>query len=187
MIKILQNCDKTKYPHLFEQMFRLRAQEFHERRQWAVSVKDGKEIDRFDDLDPVYVLVVNEDDEVWASLRLLPTTGPYMVADVFPELMAGDSIIRHPLIWESSRFCVDHTKALQRSTLGIRIVTQQLLIGAFNTAKAAGIERIISAADILVTRILKNCGCPIERFGQPVIPPKLEGFESRITRQFSYC
>lgn len=30
-----------------------------------------------------------------------------MLADVFSEIMDGEPVVRHPLIWESSRFVVD--------------------------------------------------------------------------------
>ncbi len=39
-------------------------------------------------------------------MRLLPTTGPYMLADVFPQLLRGEDPPKAEHIWEISRFAV---------------------------------------------------------------------------------
>ena len=45
----------------------------------------------FDDANPLYLVSVDPDtEEYWGSLRLLPTTGPNMLRDVFPQLLDGD-------------------------------------------------------------------------------------------------
>jgi N-acyl-L-homoserine lactone synthetase len=65
----------------------------------------GYERDRFDDENPLYLVSVDPDtEEYWGSLRLLPTTGPNMLRDVFPQLLDGD-YIESATIWECSRIC----------------------------------------------------------------------------------
>jgi N-acyl-L-homoserine lactone synthetase len=53
MITILTNGDKEHSAELFDQMFKSRALVFHERLRWKVTVKDGWEIDQYDNEDPV--------------------------------------------------------------------------------------------------------------------------------------
>ena len=69
-------------------MFRQRARFFHDRLKWAVRVVDGQERDRYDDEAPVYLIYTDDlGREVKGSLRLLPTTGPTLAADVFSDTL----------------------------------------------------------------------------------------------------
>src|ERR1700716_3981750 len=86
-----------------EGMFRLRHEVFKERLAWEVGSQNGRERDMFDDLDPVYI-VCEEGNDVLGSWRLLPTTKPYMLKDVFPELLYGMPAPEAPDVWEISRF-----------------------------------------------------------------------------------
>jgi len=167
MIICLQGALRRRYPALFDQMFRLRARAFAERRKWRVAVSGGREVDHFDDLDPLYVMVVNQQGKLLASLRVLPTTGPHMLADVFPETMGELPPIRHPLIWESSRFCVDTEAANAYSPKGVNKVTGELLAGLFETALHASIINVVSVYDLYLERILRSAGCRFDRLAPP--------------------
>ena len=153
---------------LFDQMYQLRARQFKDRRDWRVDVTNGRERDRFDDLDPLYVCVVGPGQKLLASLRLLPTTGPHMLSDVFPEVMGDSGVVRNPLVIESSRFCVDTVACRKAGPGGINLVTRQLLVALFQTAKDAGMSHVISVYDVFMERILRRSGCPFERLG-PVV------------------
>ena len=72
-----------------------------------MSVTGDLELDVYDALDPTYLLLVSAEREVFGCVRLLPTTGPTMLADTFPQLLTGLSPGRNSRILESSRFCVD--------------------------------------------------------------------------------
>ncbi|MEP2628239.1 MAG: acyl-homoserine-lactone synthase [Hyphomicrobiales bacterium] len=153
---------------LIHQMHQLRARQFSERRGWRVDVRNGYEFDRFDDMDPLYIVVSDGEDQLLASLRLLPTTGPHMLSDVFPEVMGKNAVIRHPLIWESSRFCVDTRACREFGEDMINTATRELLRGLFETAEHAGMENIVSVYDLYVERILKRSGCIFDRIGEVV-------------------
>ena len=84
-------------------MFRFRHRVFHERLGWEVESRNGLEMDRFDALDPVYMVSENIRKEIDGSWRLLPTTGPYMLKDTFPQLLRGEAAPRDPAVWEISR------------------------------------------------------------------------------------
>ncbi|NCO22276.1 MAG: acyl-homoserine-lactone synthase [Hydrogenophilales bacterium CG17_big_fil_post_rev_8_21_14_2_50_63_12] len=167
MLIIAQGEEINSYPELADQMFRLRARAFSDRRGWRVKVEEGRERDYFDDLGPLY-FCLTENDHLLASLRLLPSTGPHMLSDVFPEVMGDTGIVRHPLIWESSRFCVDTEAARTFSADGINVVTRSILTGLFVTAREVGLVNIISVYDVFVERILRRAGCAFDRLG-PVV------------------
>src|ERR1700752_3797681 len=105
MLKFIEGSRASLFPLEMDAMFRNRAVTFSERLGWDVTVKDGYERDSFDDANPLYLVSVDPDtEEYWGSLRLLPTTGPNMLRDVFPQLLDGD-YIESATIWECSRIC----------------------------------------------------------------------------------
>jgi N-acyl-L-homoserine lactone synthetase len=150
-----------------EGMFKLRHEVFKERLAWEVGSTGGKERDMFDDLDPVYIVCENQ-GEVLGSWRLLPTTRPYMLKDVFPELLHGMPAPEAPDVWEISRFAVSKRVVGNESLGTINMVTDMLLdqLGAF--AKRRNISRIVAVTDIRFERILKRAGLLSHRYGPPL-------------------
>lgn len=102
MLKIIPGHQAAEYPDLTDQIFRLRARVFDGRLGWSVQVKDGWERDRFDDCDPLYAVSVDDQDRVLGTFRLLQTTGPTMLREVFQACLAEELDIWSPLIWEST-------------------------------------------------------------------------------------
>jgi acyl homoserine lactone synthase len=153
--------------HQLDGMFRLRHEVFKERLEWDVGSRAGKERDMFDDLDPVYIVCESE-GEVLASWRLLPTTGPYMLKDVFPELLHGMPAPVAPDVWEISRFAVSKKIAGNESLGTVNTVTNLLLDQLFTFAARRNISRIVAVADVRFERVLKRAGLLTQRFGPPL-------------------
>ena len=170
MLHVIQGHERDlpQNAKLIDSMHQFRARAFKDRRGWRVEVRNGRETDSFDEQDPLYIIVSDGLEGHVASLRLLPTTGPYMMADVFPEVLGPQGVIRHPLIWESSRLCCDTEAARDFGQDGVNVATRMLLAGALRTALEAGVINIVSVYDLFVERILKRAGCDFERLG-PVV------------------
>ncbi len=145
-------------------MFKLRHEVFKERLNWDVGSSAGRERDQFDDLEPVYI-VCEQDGDVLGSWRLLPTTGPYMLRDVFPELLHGAPAPCAPDVWEISRFAVSKRVAGNNSLGTIRTVTQLLLEQLFTFAARRNLSRIVAVSDVRFERILKRSGLLTHRYG----------------------
>ena len=148
-------------------MFKLRHEVFKERLDWEVGSQAGKERDMFDDLDPVYI-VCEHQGEVLGSWRLLQTTRPYMLKDVFPELLYGQKAPEAHGVWEISRFAVSKRVANNESLGTINTVTNLLLEQLFTFAARREISRIVAVADVRFERILKRAGLLTQRFGPPM-------------------
>lgn len=148
-------------------MFRLRHEVFKERLNWDVGSSSGQERDDFDDLEPVYI-VCEEGGEVLGSWRLLPTTGPYMLKNIFPELLHGAPAPEQENVWEISRFAVSKRVAGNDSLGTIRSVTNTLLDELFTFAARRKIERIVAVSDVRFERILKRAGLLTKRYGPPL-------------------
>jgi N-acyl-L-homoserine lactone synthetase len=148
MIVVVEKYNAHKYSHLIEKMYRLRAHVFHDRLGWDVQVVDGKERDKYDDGEPVYV--IHTDDkarEVKGSLRLLPTTGPTLLAECFADPGLLD---------------------------GLFFASAEMIAGLGDVAVSAGIESIVGNFDASVFRLYRRIGLQVEilgrtsRYGRPV-------------------
>lgn len=165
IIEMPQNTLETS--RQLDGMFRLRHEVFKERLAWEVGSQAGRERDMFDDLDPVYI-VCEHQGEVLGSWRLLPTTRPYMLKDVFPELLHGQPAPEAPDVWEISRFAVSKRVVGNESLGTINIVTNMLLDQLGTFAKRRNISRIVAVSDVRFERILKRAGLLTQRFGPPL-------------------
>lgn len=172
MILAIEGVDRHLYPDLFEQMFRMRAAVFADRLGWDVTVVNGREVDRFDAEDPLYLLSIDElSGLLKGAVRLLPTIGPNMLRDVFPDLMP-DGSVESPLIWESSRFAVNPIvpdgSIREEVNHVVNATTMELLCGIVEAAQLAGVEYIVSVFDARMARIFRAVDCPYDIIGVPV-------------------
>ena len=152
---------------LLDEMFKLRHVVFKERLNWDVQSIEGRERDKYDDLSPVYVLCRNSENVMAGCWRLLPTTGPYMLKDIFPELLDGHPAPRHPSIWEASRFAVHTQERSYRSMAGLNRITKTMLSALHEFGVQNNIEKMVAVSDVRFERLLIRSGASVNRFGAP--------------------
>lgn len=174
MIITIEQVNANVYTDLLDQMFRLRAHVFGERLNWDVDIISGRERDKYDDLGPVYILHTDERaNNVIASLRLLPTTGPTVLADFFHDTMPDAAQLSAPTIWECTRFCVNDKIIGDRQRDQI-LASGALIAGLGDVAIKAGIESILGNFDSTMLRLYRRLGCEVEvlgsthRYGNPI-------------------
>lgn len=73
------------YENEWEQFLRLRHEHFVDERGWREPSPDGREVDQFDTDAATYILGI-EDQQVVSSARIIRTTQPNMVSELFPHL-----------------------------------------------------------------------------------------------------
>ncbi|MEM7320953.1 MAG: acyl-homoserine-lactone synthase [Pseudomonadota bacterium] len=153
MLRYIYSDDLDQFPDLARAMFRDRADQFKTRLGWDVSVNaDGEERDRYDALNPLYVIWEEPDGAHGGSMRFLPTTGPVMVNNVFGHLTGGTPICS-PLIWECTRFCLSRTASSQ--------IAAALMLGGGEIMTGFGIRHFAGVFDARMVRIYKAIGaCP---------------------------
>lgn len=159
MILVIDAINRYRFPKILDDMFELRARVFHDRLGWDVNVRDGQERDKFDDLDPAYVVALDDDYNVVGCNRMLQTTGPHMLADVFQNILKGEPPLRSATVWENTRFCVDKER-LSQATSGPSVthVACELMIGLTEYALDSGLSDVINVIDPAMDRVLKRCG-----------------------------
>ncbi|QNM95828.1 acyl-homoserine-lactone synthase [Chitinimonas koreensis] len=151
--------------NLETEMYKLRYRVFRERLNWEVAVQDGQERDDYDDCNPVYMLVRNDAELVLGCWRLLPSTGPYMLKDTFPELLYGQDAPVGPDVWELSRFAMT-TEGV--GGFGFSDTPIHMMQAVTRFARAWGIKRYVTVTTVAIERMLRRLGLKIERFGPPM-------------------
>lgn len=154
-------------------MYHLRASVFKERMGWNIPIMGGMEIDGYDALDPTYMLISESDQNVCGCCRLLPTEGPYMLRNTFPELLHGQPPPEGKEVWELSRFAIKtrNTHTFGFAELALRAMREMVSFG-----DAHGIERYVIVTTVGIERLLRGAGISVRRFG----PPMLIGIEKSV-------
>jgi acyl homoserine lactone synthase len=155
-------------------MFRLRYRVFHERLGWEVRTSAGLEVDEFDGLACAhYILARSPNNAIDACWRLLPTLGPHMLRDVFPELLHAQPAPASADVWELSRFALatDRLNAAESAgnpQIGFGELSVALMAEATRWARANGISRYVTVTTAAIERLLKKQGVNVCRLGPPI-------------------
>ncbi len=170
MILVIDALNRDRFQTVVDEIFKLRARVFRDRLGWDVTVRNGRESDLFDNLDPVYLAVLDDNYNVVGCNRMLQTTGPHMLVDVFQDILCGEPPLRSVTIWENTRFCID-TERLKRpgATRSVSYTACELMAGIAEYAFNSGISDVISVVDPAMDRILKRCdNAPYGYIGETV-------------------
>jgi acyl homoserine lactone synthase len=143
------------------EMYRLRYAMFKERLNWEVETEEGLEFDEYDRLNPLYVIAKNG-SELCGCWRILPTTGPNMLRDTFPELLAGRAAPCGEDIWELSRFAV---RAQGANAFGFSSLPLQMMLYAVRCGREQGITQLVTVTTPAMERLLKHAGLAPQRLG----------------------
>jgi len=158
-------------PRFYTEIAHYRYKVFVETLGWELQTQNGEELDQFDRPDTYYAIAQNDDGEILGCARLLPTDKPYLLGDVFPELMNGQPLPNSAEIWELSRFAaVDfNNKTSGMAGQFSSAIAVDLLRGALQYAKAKGAKRLVSVSPVGVERLLRQAGFKAHRAGPPMI------------------
>ncbi len=145
-----------------KQLFRLRHSAFYEKHQWSVNSIDELEFDYFDICNPKYIIVQNG-NKIVGGWRALPTTGPYMLEEVFSELLLGAHAPKEKSIWELSRFVID-SEVHKSETQSLNAITRKMIKELPKFADENRISRFITVTSLSLERLMLRSNIPLERF-----------------------
>lgn len=150
MLRYIYGHQLDQFPVLQDSMFRDRADQFHTRLGWEVTVnEDGKEYDQYDSGEALYVIWENADGTHGGSMRFLPTSGPTMINDHFLDLLDGHPI-RSDQIFECTRFCLARNSGPR--------VSAALMLGGAELGLAKELSFSIGVFDARMVRIYSRLG-----------------------------
>lgn len=125
-------------------MFEARKRVFIDLLGWDLPVRAGRyEVDRFDDAHARYLILTDNKHGHLASARLLPTTRPHILGDLFPEL-CDHLPPRGPQVFEITRFCLERAIGAARR----RVARNQLVSALADYALANGIATYTGVAEL---------------------------------------
>lgn len=156
---------------LYADLGTYRREVFVELLGWDLETPNGHEQDQFDRHDTVYVVARNNEGSINGCARLLPSTKPYLLSGVFPQLLNGLAPPESPDVWELSRFAavdVSDASGSPRGQLSSPIATA-LLKKAIATAAHLGAKRLITVSPLGVERLLRHAGFRAHRAGPPMV------------------
>ena len=156
---------------LYAEVAGYRHKVFVEQLGWELKTFDNMELDQFDRADTFYVISRDEHGNISGCARLLPTNQPYLLGEVFPQLLNGMPIPNSPDIWELSRFAAVDFNAKNSAEAGqfSSPITLHLLHETIAFAAEQGAKRLITVSPVGVERLLKRTGVHAHRAGPPMI------------------
>jgi len=140
---------------------------FIDRLGWELPARDGMERDQFDHAGALYVVGQEPSGAICGCARLLPTTAPYLLSEIFPYVLNGQPVPRSPEVWELSRFAA--APLAVDAALDSADNARCLLAAAVRAAKEHGAARLITVSPLGVERLLHRMGVHAHRAGPPVL------------------
>lgn len=168
MFILIQAHEYDNHSALLKQMHQLRKKVFFDELNWDVPVIGDLERDRYDDLRPAYLVWTDDDAKtLYGSIRLMPTTGPTLLNDVFRETYPADLSLYHPGIWEGTRMCIDAEKLSEdHSEITPQTAMCLMLLALGECALAHGIHTLISNYEPHMKRIYQRSGASLDEIGR---------------------
>lgn len=155
--------------HLFgdilPSILRLRHHGFKERQNYDVPSYNGMEFDDYDTPATTYLAWRDENNVVRGCARLVPTSMPYMIENLWPEIVGDNPLPKTPEVWEASRMCIDKAMPVAvRRRIHAEIVCALQEFGIEND-----IDWMIGVMTLPIWRsVFVNVGWPIEFLGPPI-------------------
>lgn len=150
------------------QMYRQRKAVFVDRARWEIPVIGDMEIDAYDRGDTIYLLAKDgPDGQVLASVRLLTTTGPHLMCELF-DTAGREGMPRGATVWEASRFC---TAPGIWGRSGRHALLWEIICGVIETGLLYGIDEVIFTASRALLPLALHCGWEVRPLGRGLREP----------------
>jgi len=111
-------CINHKTIHCFGKafisQFHLRYQSLIDAQYWNLSRFQGMEYDQYDTPAATYLVWQDSEGVVRGSVRLVPTDRPYMIKEIWPDLIENAPLPHSLSVWEATRFCIDRNLSYEQ-------------------------------------------------------------------------
>jgi len=160
MFTTIQPHELNENNHLLGQIFKLRKKVFVDQLGWDVPVHGDQEYDTYDQLNANYVVWCSDDrKKLYGCVRLMPTTGPTLLHDVFGDTHSNNPDLIHEEVWEGTRMCVDEEFIRQDfPDMPSGKSFSLLFLALCEVALSHGIKRMVSNFEPCMSRIYRRAG-----------------------------
>lgn len=171
-ILVVDRSNQRFFQRQLEQHFRLRHEIYVVERGWhALARPIGVEMDAFDTEHAVYLLALDVSGDVIGGSRMVPTMGPHLLGNVFPQLAGGEPP-RAPGIYEWTRFFI---ASPYRSTGASALLAGEVLCGLLEAGLRLNLTSISVVCEAFWPSRLSSLGWSVEVLGKPLT---IEGNET---------
>lgn len=144
-------------------MFAARKEIFIDLLKWDLPALGGLyELDEFDNEHARYLILTDHRGRHLASTRLLSTTRPHILDEVFPDL-CGDEVPRGPGVREITRFCLDRRLDARER----RFVRNHLITVIVQDALNSGVTQYTGVAEMGWLQQILSFGWDCSPLGLP--------------------
>ena len=165
MIYLVDRRNRAAFDAQLEEMYRQRHQVYVDKRGWkALARDDGREIDQFDNEEAVYLIKLADTGAVEGAVRLIDTTKPHLMRDVFPHVVTLGDIPNDPRIYEMTRCYVsDAIEGRRERTMA----AGELLAAMLEYGLARGLTDFSVVSDMYFLPIMLALGEGVKKLGVP--------------------
>ncbi len=159
MIEVIQTGQFGKTNSIIE-MHKVRKLIFKDRMGWDVDINEGGlEIDDYDLPETVYILVRDDSGRVSGVWRMLPSSAPSMIRNIWPAFLTSFEMPIHDSAWEVSRFGVySYTNSPRESIKATNRITAELILGLLTVCTLTGITDIYTMYNLQIARSVGKIG-----------------------------
>ena len=163
MVDVITANNRHKYAQVLDQMHRDRKTIFVDRLKWDVPVIDGQfEVDQFDNDAAIYLAATDaKRQRHLGSVRALPSTGPHLLGEVFPQLCAN-GVPTGDDVWEITRLCTSPSKDVDS-----RLIHSKLFMAVTEFSLLYGIKTLTCVTHVQLLSALLAVGWECEPLGEP--------------------
>lgn len=168
MYLLIQAHEYDRYRNLIQNFFNLRKRVFADRLGWNVTLIGDEERDIYDDLQPAYLIWCDTSKTtLYGAVRLMPTTGPTLLYDVFRNTFPHSCDLCAPSIWEGTRMCIDEQNVVRDIPgLSPERAFCLLLLALCEVALDNGISTLVSNYEPLMKRVYRRAGAELDELGR---------------------
>jgi acyl-homoserine lactone synthase len=163
MVNLITSYNREKFRGQLEAMHRDRKKVFVDALKWDVPVVDGQyEMDQFDTDAAIYLIASDPQRQRHiGSVRLLPTTGPHLMSEIFPFLCENGVPVGED-VWEITRLCTAPSRDIEPRLIRRRLATAMCEFGLLY-----GINKYTCVTHIQYLSHLLALGWECEPLGDP--------------------
>jgi N-acyl-L-homoserine lactone synthetase len=163
VVHIVSSANRARFARQIEQMHKDRKRVFVDRLKWDVPVVDGRlEIDAFDTAHAIYLIETDDAGRHLASVRLLPTTRPHILGNVFASLCDGP-VPTGEDVMELTRLCVSPDVPRPEASR----LCNHMWIASLEFALLFGISRYTGVSQAQFLSALLSSGWEVQPLGLP--------------------
>lgn len=168
MFTLIQATENDTNSEIMQAIFRLRKAVFADQLNWDVPVHGDQEYDHYDTPGTRYLIWCSPDRAtLYGLIRLLPTSGPTLLHDVFGRTHGFSADLVADDVFEGTRMCIDETLvARDFPTLQPGAGFNLLFLALCEAGLALGIRRMVSNFEPAMARVYRRAGLECHLHGK---------------------